>query len=207
MLKFISRNIFTGLLTILPIVLTLYVLGWTIVTTESMLGGVIRTIVPDSLYKPGIGVVFALALAFIIGLMMRMYVVRSLFNKGEQLLYHMPVIKSVYKTIRDFFQYLAPSAQKEIEQVVSVSIGNTGMKVIGFITQTNPARLPEGFGSDDTVLVYLPLSYMIGGYAVVVPRSAVTPLRMSMEEAMRFTLTAGVTGTTAAAPIKKGSDS
>ena len=68
------------------------------------------------------------------------------------------------------------------------------MKVIGFVTQAIPDQLPEGFREDDSVLVYLPLSYMIGGYAVLVPRSAIRPLDMSMEKAMRFTLTAGVTG-------------
>lgn len=55
-------------------------------------------------------------------------------------------------------------------------------------------KLPEGFNDSDSVLVYLPLSYMIGGYTILVPKSAVTSLDMSMEEAMRFTLTAGVTG-------------
>jgi uncharacterized membrane protein len=55
-------------------------------------------------------------------------------------------------------------------------------------------NLPEGFRAEDSVLVYLPLSYMIGGYAVLIPRSAIRPVDMSMEEAMRFTLTAGVTG-------------
>ncbi|MCK5092775.1 MAG: DUF502 domain-containing protein, partial [Gammaproteobacteria bacterium] len=75
-------------------------------------------------------------------------------------------------------------------------IGDTGMKVIGFVTQAVPERLPEGFREEDSLLVYLPLSYMIGGYAVLVPRSAVRPLDMNMEEAMRFTLTAGVTGST-----------
>jgi len=68
------------------------------------------------------------------------------------------------------------------------------MQVIGFVTQNDPERLPKDFRGDDCVLVYLPLSYMIGGYAVLVPRSAVRPLDMSMDEAMRFTLTAGMTG-------------
>ena len=62
------------------------------------------------------------------------------------------------------------------------------------ITQANPEHMPEDFRRDPGVLVYLPLSYMIGGYTVLLPRSAVRPLNMSMEEAMRFTLTAGVTG-------------
>jgi uncharacterized membrane protein len=112
----------------------------------------------------------------------------------------MPLIKSVYKAIRDFFQYFSPTAKKEFEQVVAVSIGNTGMKVIGFVTQAIAGRLPEGFQEEDSILVYLPLSYMIGGYAVLVPRSAVRPLDMNMEDAMRFTLTAGVTGTSATPP-------
>ncbi len=77
---------------------------------------------------------------------------------------------------------------------MSVTIGDNGMQVVGFVTQTLPEHLPEGFREEESVLVYLPLSYMIGGYAVLMPRSAIRPLDMSMEEAMRFTLTAGVTG-------------
>ena len=46
----------------------------------------------------------------------------------------------------------------------------------------------------DSVLVYLPMSYMVGGYTVLIPRSELRPLKMSMEEAMRFVLTAGITG-------------
>jgi uncharacterized membrane protein len=127
---------------------------------------------------------------------MHTYVVQRLFAKGEQLLYHVPLIKSVYGAIRDFFNYFSPATKKEFEQVVSVAIGDTGMRVIGFVTQAIPEHLPEGFREQDSILVYLPLSYMIGGYAVLMPRSAVQPLDMSMEEAMRFTLTAGVTGST-----------
>jgi uncharacterized membrane protein len=68
------------------------------------------------------------------------------------------------------------------------------MQVIGFVTQAGTERLPKDYRGDDSVLVYMPMSYMIGGYAVLMPRSAVRPLNMSMEEAMRFTLTAGLTG-------------
>jgi uncharacterized membrane protein len=112
----------------------------------------------------------------------------------------MPLIKSVYRAIRDFFNYFSPTTKREFEQVVAVSIGNTGMQVIGFVTQADPAHLPKDFQDEDSVLVYLPLSYMIGGYAVLMPRSAVRPLDMSMEDAMRFTLTAGVAGTTTSSP-------
>ena len=194
MMKFISRNILAGLAAILPIVLTLYLLYWFAVTAETALGGMIRLFLPEPMYWPGMGLVAALLVVFVLGLLMHAYVFRRLFARGERLLYHMPLIKTVYRAIRDFFDYFSPSSKKEFEQVVAVNIGDTGMQVIGFVTQAIPERLPEDFRGEDSVLVYLPLSYMIGGYAVLMPRSAVRPLDMNMEEAMRFTLTAGVTG-------------
>ena len=196
MVKFISRNILTGLVTILPVVLTLYLLYWFAITAESMLGNMIRLVLPRDLYWPGMGLVAGLVVVFVVGLLMHAYLVQRLFAKAEQLFYHMPLIKSVYRAIRDFFDYFSPTKKKEFEQVVAVSIGNTGMQVIGFVTQADMQRLPEDFRKEDSVLVYLPLSYMIGGYAVLMPRSAVRPMDMNMEEAMRFTLTAGVTGST-----------
>lgn len=195
MIKFITRNILAGLVTILPVTLTIYLLFWVAAAAESVLGNMIRSAFPKVHFWPGIGLIAALAVAFMVGLLMNAYLFQQVFARGEQILYRMPFIKSVYKAIRDFLQYFSPTAKKEFEHVVSVSIGNTGMKVIGFVTQAVAEQLPKGFGEEDSVLVYLPLSYMIGGYAVLVPRSAVRPLDMDMEEAMRFTMTAGVTGT------------
>lgn len=196
MLRFIGRNILTGLMTILPLVLTLYLLYWFARSAEVLLGGLILFILPEDLYWPGMGLIAGLILVFGLGLLMRAYVVQRLFAKGEWLLYRMPLINSVYRAIRDFLDYFSPTKKKEFEQVVSVSVGDTGMKVIGFVTQAIPDRLPEDLREEESILVYLPLSYMIGGYAVLVPRSAVQPIEMSMEEAMRFTLTAGLAGTT-----------
>lgn len=194
MLKSMSKTFLTGLITILPVVLTLYLLYWLVVSTETALGNTIRLVLPKDLYWPGMGTIAGLLVVFLVGVLMHAYVVQRLFAWGEQVLYHVPVIKTVYRSIRDFFDYFSPARKDEFQQVVAVSIGETGMQVIGFVTQAIPERLPEDFRGDDSVLVYMPLSYMIGGYAVLMPRSAVRPLDMSMEEAMRFTLTAGVTG-------------
>lgn len=194
MLKFISRNILTGLMTVLPVVLTIYLLYWFAITAESLLGDLIRLILPEEFYRPGMGVVIGLVVVFFIGLLMHAYLVQRLFAKGEELLYRMPLIKSVYRAMRDFFDYFSPTKKKEFEQVVAVKIGDTGMEVVGFVTQAEKENMPQDFCGEDHVLVYFPLSYMIGGYTLLTPRSAVRPLDMNMEEAMRFTLTAGVTG-------------
>ena len=62
------------------------------------------------------------------------------------------------------------------------------------VTSAEPGHIPDALRGADNLLVYLPLSYAIGGYTVAVPREKVTPVPMNMEEAMRFTLTGGVTG-------------
>ena len=194
MVRFISRNVITGLVTLLPVVLTLYFLYWLAVSSETALSELIKFVLPDSMYWPGMGLLASLVVVFVLGLLMHTYVVQLVFSKGEEVLYRLPLVKTLYRAMRDLFDFFSPASKKEFEQVVSIEIGNTGMKVIGFVTQTEAERLPKDFREDDSILVYLPLSYMIGGYAVLVPRSAVRPVDMSMEEAMRFTLTAGVTG-------------
>jgi len=202
MFGFIGRNILTGLLTILPIVLTVYLLYWLGITAETFLGGLIKSFVAEAYYWPGMGMVIGLAGLFLIGMLMHAYVVRAIFKKIETLILHLPVVKPVYRAIRDFLDYFKPHEETEYSQVVSIALPgsvvgsesgtHTGMKVIGFVTQSITENLPEGYNDEDSILVYLPLSYMIGGYSVLVPRKDVTPVDMTMEEAMRFTLTAGV---------------
>ncbi len=195
MLKVINKNILTGLITLLPVILTLYLLYWFVVTTETMLGGIIRSLVSDDFYKPGMGVVAGLIVAFLVGLIMQTFIARQLLSAIERLVKRLPVVKSIYLSIRDLLDYFSSEKKQDFEQVVSVTINENGMQVIGLVTQADMDQMPEGLNQQENLLVYIPMSYGIGGFAVLVPRSATKPLKMSMEDAMRFTLTAGVTGT------------
>lgn len=189
----ISRTFLTGIVTILPIVVTVYLLVWLGELAESFLGDIIRVFLPDSLYIPGMGLIVGMALILLVGLLMDAWAVRKLFRWSEQFLYRIPVIRSVYGVMRDFTQYLVHARDPGFHEVVMVDVGNTGMQVIGFITRPDTSVLPPGTNKDeDTVMVYLPLSYQIGGYTVLLSRSALHPLDMSMHEAMSFVLTGGV---------------
>lgn len=150
MLRFVSRHIFTGLITILPVLLTVYLLYWFIVSTESVLGDMIRLLLPNAQYWPGMGVIAGLTIVFLIGLLMHIYVVQRLFAKTEQLFYHTPLIKTIYRAFRDFFQFFTTSKNQEFEHVVSVQFDN-GMQLIGFVTQQQSEQLPKGL---DTMVVY-----------------------------------------------------
>jgi len=191
MFKSISKILITGFITLLPVVLTIYLLYWLAVSSEHVMGNALKLVLPDTIYFPGLGMIAGLVVVFIVGLMMNAYMVRQLFALGEQLLYRLPLIKTVYRAFRDFFDFFSPK-KEQFGQVVAVTVN--GMELVGFITQENPQRLPESFRGRDSVLVYLPMSYMVGGYTVLVPRSDLRTLKMSKEEAMRFVLTAGITG-------------
>ena len=191
MFKSISKILITGFITLLPVVLTIYLLYWLAVSSEQVMGNALKFLLPNAVYFPGMGMIAGLVVVFIVGLMMNAYMVRQLFALGEQLLYRLPLIKTVYRAFRDFFDFFSPK-KEQFGQVVAVTV--SGMEMVGFVTQENPQRLPESFRDRDKVLVYLPMSYMVGGYTVLIPRSELRPLKMSMEEAMRFVLTAGITG-------------
>jgi uncharacterized membrane protein len=191
MFKSISKILITGFITLLPVVLTIYLLYWLAVSSEQVMGNALKLVLPNAVYFPGMGMIAGLVVVFIVGLMMNAYMVRQLFALGEQLLYRLPLIKTVYRAFRDFFDFFSPK-KEQFGQVVAVTLN--GMELVGFVTQENPQRLPESFRDRDRVLVYLPMSYMVGGYTVLIPRSDLRPLQMSMEEAMRFVLTAGITG-------------
>jgi len=199
MFKSIGTTLITGLFTVLPIVLTLYLLYWLAITSEQVMGGALQLVLPSIFYFPGLGTITGLILVFLVGVMMKAMLIRRVFDFGEDILYRLPIIKSIYRAIRDLLDLFAPK-KENFGRVVIVTVN--GMELIDFITQEDPARLPESFRRDDSVLVFVPMSYMIGGFTLLIPKKDIRPCQMNMDEAMRFVLTAGITGKKSPAPDK-----
>lgn len=191
MFKSISTTLITGLITLLPIILTIYLLYWLAVTSEQIMGDALRWVLPEMTYYPGLGTITGLSVVFLVGLMMKALLVRKLFSFGEKILYKLPIIKTIYRVMHDLFDFFSPK-KNSFGQVVIVNIND--LEMIGFITQEDNARLPDAFQKPESALVYIPMSYMIGGFTLLVPLDKITPCKMSMDEAMRFVLTAGITG-------------
>jgi len=191
MFKSIGTTLLTGIITVLPIVLTLYLLYWLALTSEEVMGGILQWALPRIFYFPGLGTIAGLILIFLVGFLMKAVLVRQLFSFGEGIVYRVPIIKSIYSAIRDLFDFFTPK-KEHFGRVVIVTVNN--MEMIGFITQEDPARMPESLRNSDSVLVYLPMSYMIGGFTLLIPKQDIKPCQMNMDEAMRFVLTAGITG-------------
>ncbi len=191
-MRHITRTFLTGLATVLPVVATLYLVYWLASGAESILGAGLRLVLSDRLYWPGLGVALGAAIIFAVGLLMHTWLARTIFSWWERLLYRLPLIKSIYGAFRDLLSFVAAPREKGLQQVVAVRIGETDMRLLGFITRDDLQDLPKGLAEADAAAVYLPMSYQIGGYTVLVPRSALQPVEMSLEDAMRFAVTAGL---------------
>jgi uncharacterized membrane protein len=188
----LGRILLKGLVTILPIGLTLYLVYWLGVTTENLLSGPLKLILPHGFYRPGMGLIAGFLLLFAVGLLVNAYLVRRVLDLGESLLLRIPVVKTVYSAIRDMTNLVNTTGRKrELDRVVMVQFGPG--RVLGFVTQEQ-AVLP-GIGVDQSlVAVYLPMSYQIGGYTLYLPRDRIEETDLSVEAAMRIVLTGGLQG-------------
>ena len=190
-MKQIGGILLKGLVTILPIGLTIYFVYWLGVTTESLLSQPIKWLVGPN-YWPGMGVLMGFLLLFVVGLAVNAFIVRRVLGLGEDLLLRVPVVKTVYSAIRDMTRLVNTEKRKgDLDRVVTIEF-EFG-KLIGFVTQEHANTLGIG-GGDDLVAVYLPMSYQIGGYTIYLPRSRLVETDLTVEQAMRIVLTGGVRG-------------
>lgn len=190
----IGKLFLQGLIAILPIALTIYILYWFAVTAESLLGGFLKLFIPERYYVPGMAVVAGFAIILAIGLLLQLWLFRELFHWGEKTLKKLPLVKTLYGSIRDLMSFFDTSKKKEFNKVVMVTIAGTDTRLIGLVTREDFENLPSGIDdkNSESMAVYLPMSYQMGGFTVFVPKKNVTPVDMSIEEAMRFALTAAV---------------
>src|SRR5512137_3076122 len=180
-----------GLVAILPLGLTVYVIYWLAVTAEQLFSGVIKVFVPEPYYWPGLGLLIGLVVLYFVGLAVNAYFVGRALRMSDALFARIPVVKTIYLAIRDFMRFFPSSGQgSDLRRVVLVQFGPG--KVIGFVTAESDEMLRRERQDVDTVAVYLPMSYMVGGYTLFVPRDLVEPTALSVEEGMRIALMGGV---------------
>ncbi len=193
-MRVIGKIFASGLLAVVPIAATLYLLVWMFSTAEALFGTFLVELVPRGLRFPGIGVLMGFLSIFCVGLLMRAWLFRKLFHRIEDAVMSIPLVKSVYSALRDFFGLITQDGKQDLLKVVAVTLPGSDMRLIGFVTRSDFSTLPDGIARPGEVMVYFPMSYQIGGYTMFVPESRLEPIDMPREAAMRFALTAGVNG-------------
>jgi uncharacterized membrane protein len=186
----LARIFVTGLLTLIPAVATIYLLVWLVGAVDRLFGKPLRWLMPDETYLAGTGIVLAIAIVFGVGVLMHAVLFRRIFRGAEAALLAVPLVRSIYSAVKDLIGLFRDDGPAM--QVVALTLPGTSWRLLGFVTREEFADLPAGIGGASEVAVYLPMSYQVGGYTVIVPRSAVKSVNLSREEAMKFILTAGL---------------
>ena len=143
-MKSIGKIFLTGIFTVLPILATVYLVIWLLSTIERFLGRPLLFLLPDDSYRAGMGLVAGVVVVFVTGLLMRAWLFRQVVRGGEELLMHIPLVKGVYKALKDFFGLFSNNSSTEVLQVVSVQLPGSEMRLLGFITRSDFSDLPAG---------------------------------------------------------------
>ncbi len=187
-MKRLSSYFFRGLITFLPVALTVYVLYLFVFWVEDLTMRMLRPLTGD-FYLPGLGIVVGGAVILVLGFLVSQPFMSRVLGWVELPFTNLPLVKSIYSSLKSFADYFAPH-ERDAQQVVLLKNPVSEFSIIGLVTRQSLKDLPLDAVTQQHVAVYLPMGYMIGGYTVFVPRSWVQVVDMSVEEAMRSSLIA-----------------
>lgn len=172
------KYFFRGLLIVLPVAATIYVIYWIFNSLD--------TLVPIGI--PGLGILIALGGILLIGYLGSGFLTKSIFSLFDDFLERTPGVKLIYSAIKDFLEAFVGEKKKFTEPVL-VEITATGILRLGFVTQKDLDFL----SLPGHVAVYVPHSYNFSGNLFFVPTDRVKPVDSKKAgELMKFVVTGGV---------------
>jgi uncharacterized membrane protein len=194
------RNYFlTGLVVVGPVSITLYI-AWNFI---AMVDGWVKPYVP-SIYNPdsylpfpvpGVGLVFAVLLLTIIGALAANLLGRSLISAGELMLGRTPIVRNVYQGLKQIFESVvsASSPQQSFQKVAVMEFPCKGIWSIVFVTGEAAREITKEIPGQDLVSVFMPTGMLPpSGFVCFVPRTNVVPIHMSVEDAAKIIISAGM---------------
>jgi len=183
-----------GVLVWLPILATIWVVSFMLHIMDRTLLLLPPGFRPQALVGfalPGAGLVFALVLVFLTGLLVTNLIGRRLIVWGEDVLNRIPVVRSVYGGVKSFAESVL-SQSASFRKVVMIEYPRTGLWSLGFLTAEDVPEVSARLG-EPHVAVYISAALnATAGYLVIVPRRQVVELDMSVDAAMKMIITCGV---------------
>ncbi|EWS62949.1 hypothetical protein Y695_03821 [Hydrogenophaga sp. T4] len=154
-MKRLSQYFFRGLITFLPLAITVYVLVLFVTWTERTAIWLLRPFIGD-FYLPGLGIALGAAVILALGFFMSLSTTGKLLSYIELPFTNLPVVKSIYSSLKNFADYFAPHEQ-DAQQVVLLKMPGHELSIVGLVTRQSMKGLPTGIGElEDQVAVYLP---------------------------------------------------
>ncbi len=190
-----KKYLITGLLVLVPLVITVWVL-------KSLIGMMDQSLLllpegwhPHTLFGrdiPGFGVILTFAIVLITGLVATNFFGMQLIALWEKLLQRLPVVKSIYSSVKQVSDTLFSDSGNAFRKAVLVQFPREGAWTIAFLTGT-PGGDVVNHLHGDYVSVYVPTTpNPTGGYFLMMPKADVIELDMSVDEALKYIISMGV---------------
>lgn len=192
----LRRYFLTGLLSTLPIAVTVYVLVWVYNWSNNIIGGILRAIDAEPSkwllpFLPILGIVATLGLVALVGALAGNYVGRLIFGAIDRSIKTIPLVREVYNAVQQISHTLLGQPEVQFQRAALIEYPRKGLYILCFIASPQVGRklspLPEGY-----TVVLVPTSPVpASGMAVIVPTADVIPLDISIEDALKYVVSAG----------------
>ncbi len=175
-MNWIIKNFLRGLVIVVPIAVTVYLLVQAFVTLDRLL----------KLEYPGLGVAVLVLATIGIGALASNFLGRRIFGLAEALFTKAPIVRIIYAAIKDLLEAFVGN-KRRFDRPVSIAVGE-GVRAFGFITRDDLSSL----GLPGDVAVYVPFSYTWDGCLIVVAKERVKPLDADSASIMALVVSGGV---------------
>ncbi len=191
----LRKWLFAGLLVVLPVAITAWVIQWIVGTLDQTLLILPVAWHPDRLFGvhiPGLGVVLALGILLLVGAVTSNFIGRRLLSWSDRVFNRIPVVRSIYSGVKQVSDTLFSESGNAFRTAVLVQWPRPEVWTIGFVTGT-PGGDVANHLPGDFLSVYVPTTpNPTGGYFVMLRKSDCIELRMSVDEALRYVISMGV---------------
>ncbi|HVS78603.1 MAG TPA: DUF502 domain-containing protein [Steroidobacteraceae bacterium] len=192
----LRRYLVAGVLVWLPIVATLWVVEFLFHLADKTL--LLFPLPPGyeprglmGVILPALGVVFAVVVLFLTGILATNLIGRRLLVWGEELLHHIPIVGSVYGGVKSFAESVF-SQSNSFRRVVMVEYPRPGVWSLGFLTSEDVPEVTAKTGEPHACVYLSAALNATGGYLAILPRRQIVELDMSVDAAMKMIITCGV---------------
>ncbi len=192
----IRRTFISGLLAILPLGITVYIV-WLFYNLLDRLVGYntpFGKLVRENLgvWVPGLGIYLTLIIIFVIGLFVRNYVGGRLYTYLEKVIFSTPFIRKMYSTSKQIIDAAFNKDTSSFKKVVLVEYPRRDMYSIGFLTKEEVGRIQNSIGEKSVAIFLFTAPNPLSGWMLIVPEKDLLYLDMSVEEAFRMVISMGV---------------
>lgn len=191
----LRKWLLAGMLVIVPLGITLWVLEWIVTTMDRTLLILPEQWQPDRLlgvHIPGFGVLLALAILLVVGATASNFLGKKLVVWGDAVLARIPVVRSIYSSVKQVSDTLFSESGNAFRKAVLIQWPREGVWTIAFVTGS-PGGDVANYLQGDYLSVYVPTTpNPTGGYFIMLRKSDCIELRMSVDEALKYVVSMGV---------------